>query len=211
MSDHTAVAHHFETLEQQREASLLGMWTFLATEVIFFGGLFVAYLVYRAAYPQAFAEGSHHLDVVLGTINTTVLLTSSLTAALAVHYAQQGRHREPARLLLITLGLGAIFLGIKGLEYYHKFEEHLVPGAHFQWGGTDAGPVQIFFMLYFVMTGLHALHMIIGIGVAAVMAWLTWRGHYLADYMPIELFGLYWHFVDIVWIFLFPLLYLISR
>jgi cytochrome c oxidase subunit 3 len=211
MADHTAVAHQFEDLEQQHEANLLGMWAFLATEVLFFGGLFTVYMVYRTAYPLVFAEASHHLDVVLGTINTWVLLTSSLTAALAVHYAQLQRRHEPARLLLLTLALGLVFLVIKGLEYYHKYEEHLIPGRSFQWPGAESGPAQLFFGLYFVMTGLHALHMVIGIGVAAVMAWLAWRGHYLADYMPVELFGLYWHFVDIVWIFLFPLLYLISR
>jgi cytochrome c oxidase subunit III len=212
MANHPAVAHHFDDLEQQRDASLLGMWTFLATEVLFFGGLFAAYLIYRAAYPAAFHAASHHLDIVLGTINTAVLLTSSLTAVLAVHNAQQERRTEPARLLLITLALGVVFLGIKGLEYVHKFEENLVPGAYFQWADpAERGPVHIFFVLYFVMTGLHALHMIIGIGVAAVMAWRTQRGRYVADYMPVELFALYWHFVDIVWIFLFPLLYLVGR
>lgn len=211
MTEHAVVAHHFEELEQQREASLLGMWTFLATEVLFFGGLFAVYMVYRATYPEAFIAGSHHLDVVLGTINTWVLLTSSLTVALAVHYAQLQRRREPAGLLVLTLLFGLAFLAIKGFEYYHKFEENLIPGANFQWTEGDAGPAQLFFSLYFVMTGLHSIHMIIGIAVAAVMAWLAWRGHYVADYMPVELFGLYWHFVDIVWIFLFPLLYLISR
>jgi cytochrome c oxidase subunit 3 len=211
MAEHAAVAHHFEDLEQQREANLLGMWTFLATEVLFFGGLFTVYMVYRAAYGQPFAAASHHLDIVLGTINTWVLLTSSLTVALAVHYAQLQRRREPAGLLALTLGLGLIFLVIKGLEYYHKFEENLVPGLNFQWAEGDAGPAQLFFSLYFVMTGLHAVHMIIGIAVAAVMAWFAWHGRYVAEYMPVELFGLYWHFVDIVWIFLFPLLYLINR
>jgi cytochrome c oxidase subunit 3 len=208
---HSAVGHHFSDPVQQQQASLLGMWTFLATEVLFFGGLFAAYMVFRAAYEHQFAEGSHHLDIVLGTLNTAVLLTSSLTAALAVRNAQQQRHRQTAQFLVFTLVLGAIFLGVKGWEYYHKYSEQLIPGAGFHWEGEAAGPVQLFFFLYFVMTGLHAVHMIIGIGIGAIMAWLAWRGWYRSDYMPVELFGLYWHFVDIVWIFLFPLLYLIDR
>ena len=211
VAHHPATAHHFEDLEQQQEASQLGMWIFLATEMLFFGGLFVSYTIYRLAYPNVFVEASRYLDVVLGTINTGVLLTSSLTVALAVHYAQRQRQREPTYLFLATLVLGLVFLSIKGWEYFHKFEEGLIPGPNFQWTGPAAGPAQLFFFLYFVMTGLHALHMIIGIGVGSVMAWFIWRGRYLADYMPVELFGLYWHFVDIVWVFLFPLLYLVHR
>jgi cytochrome c oxidase subunit III len=208
---HSAVAHHFQDYEQQRSAISLGMWTFLATEVLFFGGLFAGYMVFRAAYPHAFTEASHHLDVVLGTVNTWILLTSSLTMALAVHAAQMAQPRRITYFLIATLVLGVIFLGIKGLEYYHKFEEGVIPGANFLWHGENRGPVQLFFFLYFVMTGLHAVHMIIGIGVIIVMAWLAWRGYYQTDYMPVEVLGLYWHFVDIVWIFLFPLLYLIDR
>jgi cytochrome c oxidase subunit 3 len=208
---HSAVAHHFADLEQQQEANLLGMWTFLATEVLFFGGLFAVYMIFRMLYPQAFAEGSHHLDVVLGTINTAVLLTSSLTVVLAVRGAQLGEQQRPALLLMATVVLGVIFLGIKGYEYYHKFEEGLIPGVKFTLETANAGPVILFFFLYFVMTGLHAIHMIIGIGVVTYMAWRTWRGAYRADYMPVEMVALYWHFVDIVWIFLLPLLYLVSR
>jgi cytochrome c oxidase subunit III len=208
---HSAVAHHFADLEQQQEANLLGMWTFLATEVLFFGGLFAAYLIFRTLYPAAFVEGSHHLDVVLGTINTAILLTSSLTIVLAVRDVQGGEQRRAALLLIATLALGVVFLGIKGYEYYHKFEEGLIPGVNFALETANAGPVILFFFLYFVMTGLHAIHMIIGIGVLAYMAWQTRRGAYQADYMPVEMLALYWHFVDIVWIFLFPLLYLVSR
>jgi cytochrome c oxidase subunit III len=208
---HSVVAHHFADLEQQRSANLLGMWTFLATEVLFFGGLFAAYMVYRAIYPGAFIEGSHHLDLVLGTVNTVLLLTSSLTIVLAVHYTQAGESRRPTWLLVATLVLGVVFLVIKGLEYLHKFEEGLVPGPNFALETPNLGPVMLFFVLYFVMTGLHAIHMIIGIGVLGYMAWQSWRGRYLADYMPVELLALYWHFVDIVWIFLFPMLYLVSR
>ncbi len=206
-----AVAHHFEDFEQQHEANLLGMWTFLATEVLFFGGLFLAYMVYRMAYAPVFAQASQYLDVVLGTLNTAILLTSSLTMAMAVHTVNERQRQRSAILLLVTMGLGLLFLSIKGLEYYHKFEEHLIPGASFQWPDAQRGPAQLFFSLYLAMTGLHALHMIIGIGIIAVFAWSTWRGHYEHDPTPVEMLGLYWHFVDIVWIFLFPLLYLIQR
>jgi cytochrome c oxidase subunit III len=232
---HPALAHHFDDLGQQAEAATLGMWVFLVTEVLFFGGLFLCYLVYRQMYPAAFISASHELDVTLGTINTAVLITSSLTMALAVHAAQLGQQRVLTMFLLATMALGATFLVIKGVEYYHKFEEcptlvaelHL-PGGH---GGGEAAPAchvpgpefsfepaalakhaQIFFSLYFIMTGLHAIHMIIGLGIMTWMLWWSTRGIITADYYsPIEVSGLYWHFVDIVWIFLFPLLYLIGR
>jgi cytochrome c oxidase subunit III len=207
-----ALAHHFDSLEQQTEASTLGMWVFLATEVLFFGGLFAAYLIYRTWYPDAFAAASHELDVTLGTINTAVLITSSLTMALAVHAAQLGQRRLLMTFLVLTMVLGAAFLGIKSVEYYHKFAEHHIPGPGFQFEKEHFLHAQIFFSLYFVMTGLHALHMVIGIGVMLVMLWWAWRGTITAEYYsPIEISGLYWHFVDIVWIFLFPLLYLIGR
>jgi cytochrome c oxidase subunit 3 len=209
---HPALAHHFDDLEQQNEAATLGMWVFLATEVLFFGGLFVTYLVYRNWYPEAFAASSHELDVTLGTINTVVLITSSLTMALAVHAAQLGQRRLLMTFLVLTMVLGAAFLGIKGVEYYHKFAEHHVPGPGFQFEKEHFRHAQLFFSLYFVMTGLHALHMVIGIGIMLVMLWWAWRGTITAEYYsPIEISGLYWHFVDIVWIFLFPLLYLIGR
>jgi cytochrome c oxidase subunit 3 len=207
-----ALAHHFDSLDQQKDAATLGMWVFLVTEVLFFGGLFVTYLVYRAWYPEAFAAASHELDVVLGTINTAVLITSSLTMALAVHAAQLGQRSRLMMFLVLTMILGAAFLGIKSVEYYHKFVEHHVPGPSFHFEGEYAAHAQIFFSLYFVMTGLHALHMIIGIGIMLVMLWWSWRGTITPEYAsPIEISGLYWHFVDIVWIFLFPLLYLIGR
>jgi cytochrome c oxidase subunit 3 len=209
---HPALAHHFDDLAQQREAATLGMWMFLVTEILFFGGIFAAYAVYRNWYPDAFAAGSHELDVTLGTINTAVLITSSLTMALAVHAAQLGQRRLLLMFLAATTILGAVFLGIKGVEYYHKFVEHHVPGPGFVFEGPHAGNVEIFFSLYFVMTGLHALHMIIGIGIMSVMMWFSWRGDITPEYYsPIEISGLYWHFVDIVWIFLFPLLYLLGR
>jgi cytochrome c oxidase subunit 3 len=209
---HPALAHHFDNLAQQTEAASLGMWVFLLTEILFFGGMFLVYTVYRHWYPGAFTAASHELDVTLGTINTAVLIGSSLTMALAVHAAQTGSRRLLVLLLIATMVLGTVFLGIKATEYAHKFAEHHVPGPSFRFEREYFRQAQIFFSLYFVMTGLHALHMIIGIGVMLVMTWQALRGRFSAEYyVPVELIGLYWHFVDIVWIFLFPLLYLIGR
>ncbi len=212
--DSSTLAHQFDDLEQQREASTLGMWAFLVTEIMFFGGLFLGYSVYRFNYPEAFAEGSHHLDVTLGSINTTVLIGSSLTMALAVRGAQLGRRNTAVGSLLLTVLLGCVFLGIKAVEYGHKFEEQLVPGTSFGYSSTqvDPGQLELFFSFYFAMTGLHAFHMIIGIAILLVLVWKTWKGRFTPSYYaPVEMTGLYWHFVDIVWIFLFPLLYLIGR
>jgi len=207
-----ALAHQFDDLAQQREAATLGMWVFLVTEVLFFGGLFLVYTVYRILYPAAFAAASHELDVLLGSINTVVLITSSLTMALGVRAAQTGQRRLLLLFLIATMALGATFLGIKSVEYYHKFVEHHVPGPGFVFEPEHARHAQIFFSLYFLMTGLHAIHMIIGLGIMAVMLWWSWRGTITTEYYsPIEISGLYWHFVDIVWIFLFPLLYLLGR
>jgi cytochrome c oxidase subunit 3 len=209
----STLAHHFTDMDQQNEANTLGMWIFLVTEVMFFGGLFLVYIIYRAAYPVEFAEGSHHLDIYLGTTNTVVLLCSSLTMALAVRSVQLGQRKAAVAFLFLTLVLGSTFLGIKGLEYYHKFEENLVPGRSFIYEG-EANPqhAQLFFVLYFVMTGFHALHMIIGAGVIIYFMIRIWRGAFPPEnYVPVEMLGLYWHFVDIVWVFLFPLLYLIGR
>ena len=204
--------HHFDDLEQQHEASWTGMWIFLATEVMFFGGMFTGYTLYRTAYPQGFASASNQLDIWLGTINTAVLIFSSLTMALAVRSAQLGQHRPIAIFLLLTILLGAVFLGIKSAEYYHKFEEHLVPGASFRYEASLARPAEIFFSFYFAMTGMHALHMVIGIGLLTYLIIQARRGSFSPAYnTPVELVGLYWHFVDIVWIFLFPLLYLLGR
>jgi cytochrome c oxidase subunit 3 len=187
------------------------MWVFLATEVLFFGGLIVGYAVYRWTYPEAFQEGSHHLDLLLGSVNTAVLITSSLTMALAVHSAQEGRSRTLIAFLLLTMVLGVGFLGIKGTEYVHKYHENLVPGLRFDYSGPQAGQVELFLLFYFVMTALHALHLTVGLGVLGTLVVLAWRGHFSADYYaPVETSGLYWHFVDLVWIFLLPLLYLIG-
>ena len=211
---HGPLQHHFDSMEQQRDASTLGMWVFVAQEALFFGGLFTAYLVYRFLYPQAYKIGSHELNVVLGGINTAVLITSSLTMAMAVWAAQTGRRKQLVGWLSGTLVLGMAFLVIKYFEYAEKFHHHLVPGAHFAFPKASAqeGNVELFFSLYFGMTGMHALHMIIGAGILLVYIPLAAKGKFTPEYAhPVELFGLYWHFVDIVWIFLFPLLYLLGR
>jgi len=207
-----ALAHHFDSYDQQREASSLGMWLFLATEVMFFGGFFLAYIVYRTRWPGDFAIASHELNVWLGGTNTAVLIASSLTMALAVRSAQLARRKATVVFLLITLLFGLTFLGIKAVEYHAKFEHHLVPGPHFQFhGDADPGHAEMFFNLYFGMTGLHAAHMIVGAGLVTWLLFPAWKGRFDKDYYnPIEVVGLYWHLVDIIWIFLFPLLYLIG-
>jgi cytochrome c oxidase subunit III len=215
---HPRLAHHYDSYAQQRESSSLGMWVFLVTEIMFFGGLFLVYLVYRSQFPTAFAAGSHELDVVLGGINTAVLIASSLTMALAVRQGQLGNGKGIVVFLLLTMLLGGTFLGIKGIEYGHKFHEHHFPDptfaftGHGKYAGVDPGRVRIFFSLYFAMTGLHALHMVIGMVIMLLMLRPAWRGRWTADNHDfVEGFGLYWHFVDIIWIFLFPLLYLVGR
>jgi cytochrome c oxidase subunit III len=209
-------AHQFEDAEQQREAGSLGMWVFLVTEIMFFGGLFAGYAIYRALYLPAFEQGSRLLNVDFGVTNTAVLIGSSLTMALAIRAAQTGKRKGTIIfLLLLTMLLGAAFLGIKFIfEWRHDYIEHLVPGFGFQvqpgWGPM-ASKVEMFFCFYFFMTGLHALHMFIGIGILTVLTIMTARGRFSPEYYaPLEISGLYWHFVDIVWIFLFPLLYLIG-
>ncbi|HOB73837.1 MAG TPA: cytochrome c oxidase subunit 3 family protein [Phycisphaerae bacterium] len=214
---HPALAHHFNDLAQQREAGTLGMWTFLVTEVMFFGGAFTGYAYYRWKFPEAFQAASHHLDIVLGTINTVVLICSSLTMVLAVQGAQRGDRKRLVRFLLLTILLALVFLGIKAFEYHHKWVEGHVPGRYFRWdpqhdGAVSPGGAQLFYSFYFTMTGIHAAHMIIGIGVIGVLVWMALRGRFTPEsYGAVENTGLYWHFVDIVWIFLFPLLYLIGR
>jgi len=203
------LAEQFENIEQQHAAAKLGMWVFLATEVLFFGGLFLSYTVYRYLYPDAFAAASRHTEVILGGVNTAVLLFSSTLMALAVRASQLGRRKELARLLLATAFLGIVFMGVKGFEYHKDFVDHLVPGAGFQWPEANPGAAEIFFWLYFAMTGLHAIHVTVGIVIMLVLALLAGRGHFArGNFIPVEIAGLYWHFVDIVWVFLFPLLYL---
>jgi cytochrome c oxidase subunit 3 len=208
--------HQFEDMDQQREAGSLGMWVFLVTEVMFFGGLFATYIIYRALYLPAFETGSRLLNVKFGAVNTAVLIGSSLTMALAIHAAQDGKKKsEQVMYLVLTMILGAIFLFLKfNFEWRADYHEHLIPGFGFiirpEWGA--AGPhVPLFFCFYFFMTGLHAMHMIIGFCILGTLTVMAHRGRFNSEYYaPLEVSGLYWHFVDIVWIFLFPLLYLIG-
>jgi cytochrome c oxidase subunit III len=243
---HPALVHHFDDMEQQREASTFGMWVFLLTEIMMFGGLFVAYLIYRIKYYDAFVAGSSSISVNWGFANTLVLIGSSFTMAMAVWAAQKGIRRWQVWFLVFTMILGAVFLGIKAKEYYDKYEECHIPGHVIGKGfsatggpGCEKGDItgeiienahrhhkpvtpqsarqiaeqtEIFFSFYFAMTGLHAFHMVIGLGLLSWLLFRAWRGDFGPEYYtPVELGGLYWHFVDIVWIYLFPLLYLISR
>jgi cytochrome c oxidase subunit 3 len=208
-----ALREQFDTEAQQKDASTLGMWVFLLTEIMFFGGMFMMYTVYRAVYPSVFGLASSTLNEIIGAANTAVLLCSSFTMVLAVRGAQLGKRRTVMLFLVLTIILGLAFLGIKGFEWNQKFQEHHVPGPSFHLEGTGLqGQAQLFFSLYFAMTGLHALHMILGCGLMLYLLWKTYQGTYSPDYYtPIDMGGLYWHFVDIIWIFLFPLLYLIDR
>lgn len=242
---HPALAHHFHDLHQQKDATWLAMWVFLATEIMFFGGLFLAYVVYRSSYPEAFAMASNRLNVTMGLGNTFVLILSSFTMAMSVYSAQMGKKGGViVGWLILTLLLGSTFLVVKTFEYKEKFEHNLVPGRHFDFyshleshegapaaahegaaatsseathtgahaAKTKVREVQIFFALYFAMTGLHAFHMIIGAGLLIWLIVLAMKNKFSAEYnSPVELVGLYWHFVDIIWIFLFPLLYLLGR
>jgi cytochrome c oxidase subunit III len=220
--ENPALLHHFATEEQQKNAASLGMWIFLITEIMFFGGMFCAYLVYRYWYFGDFAAASASLDLTLGTVNTIVLIGSSLTVAMAVRCAQVGKQKAIVVYLILTIILGLAFLGIKAVEYRQKFVEHHVPGrADFHLDATiprhpdipvNQQHAQIYFSLYFAMTGMHALHMIIGVGLFVYLTSKAYKGVYRPNYYtPLENAGLYWHFVDIVWIYLFPLLYLIDR
>ena len=240
-----ARAHHFEDMAQQQEAGSLGMWVFLVTEIMFFGGLFCGYAIYRGLYLSAFEAGSRLLEIQWGATNTAVLIGSSLTMALAVWAAQKGFRKQQMWFLIFTMILGAAFLGVKAKEYKDKWDECHIPGhvigkGFNTWGGCSAADpklgniadeirekdpnvpevsavqtarqTEIFFSFYFAMTGLHAFHMIIGFGLLSWLLWRAYRGQFGPQYYtPMELGGLYWHFVDIVWIYLFPLLYLISR
>ena len=238
-ADRPELRHHFADEEQQRNAASLGMWWFLGTEIMFFGGMFCAYLIYRLKYFPEFAVASRSLDLKVGTLNTAVLICSSLTVAQAVRAAQMGKRMLQVKLLLATLFFGLVFLGVKTYEWGNKYKEHHIPTFDFNAKnlmqkpgdrhllGLDkiSDPValekreaeiqehtQIFFALYFALTGMHAIHMIVGVGIFSVITWMAWKGRFTPEYhTPLEIAGLYWHFVDIVWIYLFPLLYLIDR
>ncbi|MEX1011446.1 MAG: cytochrome c oxidase subunit 3 family protein [Balneolaceae bacterium] len=205
------VQEHFVNSNQQFEAAKLGMWIFLVTEILFFGGLFVAYIVYRSWYPELYILASDHLDVWLGAINTTVLIGSSLTVALAIRCAQTNYTRGIIINLCVTIALACVFMVIKYFEYSEKFELGILPGAHYTYEGIAHEKANIFYSIYYMMTGLHGVHVIVGIG---LMVWLVIRankGHFSSEYYtPVEITGLYWHLVDIIWIFLFPLFYLID-
>ena len=236
--------HHFADEEQQRNAASLGMWWFLGTEIMFFGGMFCGYLIYRRVYFPEFAVASRSLDLVVGTFNTTVLICSSLTVAQAVRAAQLGKRVQQVRMLLLTLLFGLAFLGIKAYEWGNKYKEHHIPtfadynvirgegslikGDNAKFLGIDKlqndptklrareaeiqQRTKIFYSLYFALTGMHALHMVVGVGIFAVITFMAYQGKFTPEYhTPLEIAGLYWHFVDIVWIYLFPLLYLIDR
>jgi cytochrome c oxidase subunit III len=220
--DDPALRHHFADVQQQKNAASLGMWLFLVTEIMFFGGMFCAYLIYRLKYFDAFAAGSQQLSIKLGAFNTAVLIVSSVTVVLAVKAAEAGKRMLLVGYLVVTILLGMTFLVVKGFEYAEKFEKHHVPGPTFNFTDKfdDNGkqiPVsshqaELFFSLYFAMTGMHALHMIIGCGLFTGLAIMAYKGKFTPHYFtPIENGGLYWHLVDIIWIYLFPLLYLISR
>lgn len=216
-----ARAHQFDSPQQQYSASNLGMWIFLATEVMTFGGFFLAYIVYRTLNPEIFQYASMHQSAIWGSINTTALILSSLTMALAVHASQLGHRRQVTIFLGLTVALAFVFLGIKSIEYTEHYSEHLFPGPGFHMeqvdeslpalNGAQQGRAQLFFLLYWMMTGLHGFHVIVGIGLMAVLMIRNQRKVYTTGYFtPVEMTGLYWHFVDLVWIFLFPLLYLLG-
>lgn len=225
MLEHTVLVRHlleeqYENLEQQTEAAVLGMWVFLATEVMFFGALFVGLGAYRYLYGEAFERASERLNWVIGGTNTVVLLVSSLMMALSVHYAKLGKRKHLLVFLSLTALLGVCFLCLKGLEYYTDYLENLIPGWRFdadEWVTKeglrpDQVPnVKLFLLMYWIMTGIHALHVTIGILAVLVMFALAWRGTFsTVYYSPVDVTGLYWHFVDIVWIFLLPMLYLLG-
>jgi cytochrome c oxidase subunit 3 len=198
-------------MDVQRNAVRLGMWLFLATEVLLFGGLFVAYMLFRYHYSAGFSAASHHLDQPLGLVNTFVLITSSFTMALAVHAGALGRGRKAALLLAVTAAAGVAFLVIHGFEYAHEVHLGELPGRYFHRTGPVVRGESVFFTVYFLMTGLHSLHVLIGVGVIGWLMLRAWKNEFSAVYNnPLELGGLYWHLVDLIWIFLFPLLYLIA-
>jgi cytochrome c oxidase subunit 3 len=201
----------FKEASHQRESALFGMWIFLATEVLFFGGMFAAYTVYRYSHWKAFQEAARHQEWYLGCLNTLILLTSGLTMALAVECARKGEKTWLLRFFAVTWVLGAAFLAIEGYEYHSKFVEHLVPGSGFHFSGSDPGSSELFFCLYFTMTGIHMFHMFVGLLLILFFGtWTQFSGGPLAKRNCFEVLGLYWAFVDIVWLFLYPLFYLVN-
>jgi len=202
--------HHYDTVENHQSALRFGMWLFLGTEVLLFAGIFVGYFVFRAYFPESFEQAARHLSVKLGTANTLLLLTSSLTVALAHHNAERGKNRNAFWLLMASVVMGAGFLCIKAVEYAEKFREGALPGKHFRFSEITAPGGPIFYVVYFFSTGLHAIHVVIGMSLLTWVAVRCWRKEFSPGYYaPVENAGLYWHLVDLVWIFLYPLLYLV--
>jgi len=203
--------HHFSDAEQQRESAKLGMWIFLITEVLLFGGLFCAYAIYRSWNPDIFHNAHVHLNVYLGTLNTVVLISSSVTMALAIRSMQLGRRQATLKFLVTTILLAAVFMVVKYFEYSHKIHLGQLPGKFYTYTGIEGSNPHIFFSVYFLMTGLHGIHVLAGIGVISWLVVKTVRNRFSAEYYtPIEMTGLYWHLVDLIWIFLFPLFYLVG-
>lgn len=203
--------HHFSDVEQQKESAKLGMWIFLVTEILLFGGLFCFYAIYRAWNPDIFHNAHVHLNVILGTINTVVLITSSVTMALAIRSMQLGNKKKTILNLLLTLSLAGIFLVIKYFEYSHKIHLGQLPGKYYTFTGIEGNNPHVFFSAYFLMTGLHGIHVLGGMGVISWLILKTKANKFSSQYYtPIELTGLYWHLVDLIWIFLFPLFYLVG-
>jgi cytochrome c oxidase subunit III len=206
----TYLAHHFESLEKQTYAARLGMWLFLATEVLLFTALFAGYGVYRYLYPEAFREASRGLETWIGFVNTLVLVTSSFTVAMGLERATRGDGRGTRLLFGLSILLALAFLGLKAVEYTHHFHAGELPGRFYASDAVQGPGGPIFFALYFLITGLHAIHVVIGMTVLAVIGWRAGRGAYAAEYhVPVELGALYWHLVDLIWIFVFPLIYLV--
>lgn len=212
MSNNRAILYEqFSDIEQQRATSTAGIWVFIASEIMFFGALILAFSVYRITYASAFGQAAHELNVALGGFNTAVLFTSGLTMSLAAATNKMGAKFLTILLLLATAVLGTVFLVIKGIEYHEDWSKGLFPGAGFHWVESNAPQVQLFFVLYFIMTGFHALHLAIGIGLIMVVISLVLSGWIRREhFMPLEVAGIYWHFVDLVWIILFTLLYLLG-
>lgn len=208
----TQPAIQFADIRQQQEVAQLGMWVFLATEVLFFGGLILSYCVYRSAYPEAFAEAARHTKIVIGTANTGILLTSSFLVAWATAIVKLRESRFAGLLLWAAALLGLVFIALKGVEYSMEYDEHLLPGLDFAYPGPQGRAVGLFFSFYIVATGLHAIHVAVGIAVLIVIGTRARKGAYSDRYhSPVTVAGLYWHFVDMVWIFLFALIYLPGR
>ncbi len=204
------LAHHFESLEKQTHAARLGMWLFLATEILLFTALFAAYALYRFLFPEAFAEASRGLETWIGFVNTIILVTSSFTVATGLHFATKGDGRKTGLYFFVSVLFAVAFLALKAVEYSHHVHEGQLPGPYYTYEGLTLPGAPMYFTLYFLITGLHAIHVIVGMTVLVVIGWLAWRGRYTPAYhVPVELGALYWHLVDLIWIFVFPLIYLI--